>query len=138
MVGDTGKAFLSRELVTACKGGFRLKMADVTFPVRKDGLNAMFNGMLLHITGDSATFPELRLTSGETDVPPAARALLEQLPGEYSLRAGRQGLYLLLRGRFIGFPVNPLLHITEKTLEAACGMRLAQVLSVPEKNKERN
>ena len=142
MAGDTGKAFLSRELVTTCKGGFRLKMADVTFPVRKDGLNAMFNGMLLHITGDSATFPELRLTSGETDVPPAARALLEQLPGEYSLRTGRQGLYL--RGRFIGFPVNPLLHITEKAMEAAllpeaaCGMRLAQVLSVPEKNKERN
>ena len=54
------------------------------------------------------------------------------------------GLYLLLRGRFIGFPVNPLLHITEKAMEAAllpeaaCGMRLAQVLSVPEKNKERN
>ena len=65
MAGDTGKAFLSRELVTTCQGGFRLKMADVTFPVRKDGLNAMFNGMLLHITGDSATFPELRLTSGE-------------------------------------------------------------------------
>ena len=77
-------------------------------------------------------------------MPPAARALLEQLPGEYSLRTGRQGLYLLLRGRFIGFPVNPLLHITEKAMEAAllpeaaCGMRLAQVLSVPEKNKERN
>lgn len=145
MVGDTGKAFLSRELVTAHKGGFCLKMADVTFPVRKDGLNAMFNGMLLHVTNDSVIFQELRRTSDdETDVPPAARALLEQLPGEYSLRTGRQGLYLLLRGRFIGFPVNPLLHITEKTMEAAllpeaaCAVRLAQVLSVPEKNKERN
>ena len=145
MAGDTGKAFLSRELVTARKGSFRLKMADVTFPVRKDGLNAMFNGLLLHITSDSAAFPELRRTSDdETDVPPAARALLEQLPGEYSLRTGSQGLYLLLRGRFIGFPVNPLLHITEKTMEtallpeAAYGMRLAQVLSTPKNNKERN
>lgn len=145
MVGDTGKAFLSRELVTAHKGGFCLKMADVTFPVRKDGLNAMFNGMLLHVTNDSVIFQELRRTSDdETDVPPAARALLEQLPGEYSLRTGRQGLYLLLRGRFVGFPINPLLHITEKTMEAAllpeaaCAVRLAQVLSAPKKNKERN
>lgn len=145
MAGDTGKAFLSRELVTARKGGFCLKMADVTFPVRKDGLNTMFNGLLLHITNDSAAFPELRRTSDdETDVPPVARALLEQLPGEYSLRTGSRGLYLLLRGRFIGFPVNPLLHITERTMEtallpeAACGMRLAQVLSTPKNNKERN
>ena len=146
MAGDTGKAFLSRELVTARRGGFRLKMADVTFPVKKDGLNAMFNGLLLHITNDGVTFPELSLTSDESDAPvqTAAKALLEQLRGEFRLRAGPQGLYLLLRGRFVGFPVNPLLHITEKTMraellpEAACAVRLAQVLSAQGNGKGRN
>lgn len=146
MAGDTGKAFLSRELVTARRGGIRLKMADVTFPVKKDGLNAMFNGLLLHVTNDGVTFPELSLTSDGPDAPvlTAARSLLEQLRGEFRLLSGSQGLYLLLRGRFVGFPVNPLLHITEKTMqvsllpEADCAMRLAQVLSMRESRKERN
>lgn len=146
MAGDTGKAFLSRELVTACRGGFRLKMADVTFPVKKDGLNAMFNGLLLHVTNDGVTLPELNLTGGEEDVPvqTAARSLLEQLRGDFRLRTGEQGLYLLVRGCFIGFPVNPLLNITEKTMEAKllpeadCAVRLAQVLSMQGHSKERN
>lgn len=142
MPGDAGKAFLSRERVTARHGTLKLEMADVTFPVKVNGLNAMFNGMLLRITSEGAEFPQLRLDGenwGTAPVGPEARAALDEMKargGQFLLQAGEYTMYLLARDCFIGFPVNPLLNITEKTMQAEllpevrCAIHAAQALCV--------
>lgn len=140
MPGDVGKAFLSREKVTARNDTLKLEMADVTFPVKVNGLNAMFNGMLLRITSEDAEFPPLRLDEENWEtamVPSEARKVLNQMKareGQFILQVRAHTMYLLTRGCFIGFPVNPLLNITEKTMqtellpEVRCGIHVAQAL----------
>ena len=99
-------------------------MADVTFPVKVDGLNAMFSGMLLEICSEDREFPELRLDGENWYTEPVnadARQALDDLKargGQLLLQSRGRTLYLLVRGSFLGFPVNPLLNVTEKTMEA--------------------
>ncbi|NLU25338.1 MAG: hypothetical protein GXW99_11665 [Clostridiales bacterium] len=143
MPGCTDKAFLSRERMTAQKGNYRAEMADVTFPIRENSLNAMFNGVYLCLRNENVNFPEFKVRAGETeasDLPAAAKKLLQEIadfiPGSLYLQTQGNAMHLLLRGRFIGFPINPLMNITEKTLqtnplpELQQAVRLAQLLTM--------
>lgn len=44
-------------------------------------------------------------------------ALGELIPGSLYLRCGGEGLTVLLRGRFLGAPINPLLSADRRLLE---------------------
>ena len=148
MPGDAGKAFLSRELVTARQGSWRLRMADVTFPVKVDGLNAMFSGMLLEICSEDREFPELRLDGENWYTEPVnadARQALDDLKargGQLLLQSRGRTLYLLVRGSFLGFPVTPLLNVTEKTMvaellpEVRGALRVSQTLCSQGRDKK--
>ncbi len=143
------KSFLSREKVTGRKNTCAVTMADVIFPIRENGLNAMSSGLYLRLVRPGAAFPELTVRAGQTDDLPLkgpALSLLEEMaafiPGNLYMRAGADELHLFFRGRFVGFQVNPLMNITENTLrndpipELQQALRLSQMLAgqgVPEK-----
>ena len=54
----------------------------------------------------------------------------ELIPGSLYLKAGGETLTLLLRGRFLGFRVNPLMQISEQTLGANPFPELGQVIQL--------
>ena len=135
------KAFLSREKVIGHKGGFRIAMADVTFPIRENGRNAMSSGLYLTITGNNVIFPKLTVRAGQFDdlqINGAAASLLQEMasfiPGNLYIQTQTDAIHLFFRGRFVCFPVNPLININEKTLqsnplpELQQSIKLAQIL----------
>ncbi len=116
--------YLSRELITGTAGDLRVELADVVFPFREGGLNKMFNGCLIHIVNPGAQYQPLEIRGGS--IPPSLsgreRKLVTKLgsyiPGSLSLCRSGETLDVLLRGRFIGFPINPLGEVNESTLQS--------------------
>ena len=134
------QAMHSREHIQGRAGMMDVELADVTFPIRENNRNAMFSGCYLGVTCPGAAFPACRVEAGRTEtaaLPKKQRELLERLggtiPGSLYLRMEGERLDILLRGRFLGFPINPLMPVTEKTLSAdplpelAEAIRLAQL-----------
>lgn len=121
LADNSGRAFVSREHTTGRAGGMELELADVTFPIVEQGLNSMFNGACIHLRWPGTAFPAVTVRQGELEgLPPSQREPLEELgaliPGSLYLQAAGDTLTVLLRGRFLGFPLNPLMPLTEKTL----------------------
>lgn len=119
------RTFMSREHVTGMCGTMQVELADVTFPIVEDGRNAMFNGAFVELRWPGADFSPVTVRAGELDglkLPKQQLELVEKLgeliPGSLYLQAGGETLTLLLRGRFLGFRVNPLMQINERTLGA--------------------
>lgn len=134
------RAMHSREHIQGRAGSMPAELADVTFPIRENGRNAMFSGCYLGLTCPGADFAPLRVEAGDLQdlrLPKQQREALEALgaliPGSLYLSMEGERLDILLRGRFLGFPVNPLLPVTEKSLSAdpmpelAEAIRLAQL-----------
>ena len=120
-------AYLSREHIRGRNGDMDVEMADVTFPIRENGLNKMFSDCMIHITAPGKNYTPLRVYGGKPDessgpVTTAERELIKSLgsyiPGSLSLYREGQVLDILLRGRFIGFPINPLGEVRESTLQS--------------------
>lgn len=127
-------AFMSREHITGQAGPVRVKLADVTFPIVENGLNAMFSGAFVELTWPGAALPEMTVRAGEPCgvLPKRQLALVKELgeliPGSLYLQSGGGKLTLLLRGRFLGFPVNPLLPVNDRSLRANPFPELEQAL----------
>lgn len=120
------KSFFSREHVTGRQGAVQVEIADVTFPIREGGLNAMFSGCYIRLDRPGADLPGLtveRRVRDDLDIPAKQRALLEQIggfiPGNFYLKAEGETAEVLLRGRFLGFRINPLLPVGEQTLNTS-------------------
>ncbi len=132
--------FMSREHITGTAGPIRAELADVTFPIGEGGRNAMFNGCFIRLTWPGARFDPVTVRGGQIDgeLPAAQRRAVEELgsciPGSLYLRTEGDRLDILLRGRFLGFPVNLLMPVTEKSLtadplpEVGQSVRLARLL----------
>lgn len=123
LVPASADAFVSREHVAGNCGTMAVEMADVTFPIIEDGRNAMFSGAFVRLTWPGANFAPVTVRAGETrdlSLPGQQMELVEKLgeliPGSLYLKTGSETLTLLLRGRFLGFRVNPLMQISEQTL----------------------
>lgn len=134
-LAGTPKTFMSREHVTGRSGTMEVEMAGVTFPVVEDGLNAMFSGAFLRLTWLGADFAPVTVRAGDLDeLPKAQRELAEELgsliPGSLYLRAEGETLTVLLRGRFVGIRINPLMDISEKTLGANVFPELKQTIQL--------
>ena len=128
LVPASADTFMSREHITGNCGTMAVEMADVTFPIIEDGRNAMFSG---------ADFAPVTVKAGETgslSLPKQQMELVESLgeliPGSLYLKAGGETLTLLLRGRFLGFRVNPLVQISEQTLGANPFPELRQAMQL--------
>ena len=117
-------SFLSRELIRGSKGQARVEIADVTFPIHEGGFNKMFSGCLIHITVPGADMEELDVRAGDTSHLAAGREkklinkLGEFIPGSLYLHRKGEHMDVLLRGRFVGFQINPLGEIHESTLNS--------------------
>lgn len=127
-------AFISREHITGQAGPVRVELADVTFPIVENGLNAMFSGAFVELTWPGTVLPEMTVRANETGttLPKQQMALVQELgeliPGSLYLQSGGEKLTLLLRGRFLGFPVNPLLPVSRRILQANPFPELEQAL----------
>lgn len=84
-----------------------------------------------------ADFAPVTVKAGETgslSLPKQQMELVESLgeliPGSLYLKAGGETLTLLLRGRFLGFRVNPLVQISEQTLGANPFPELRQAMQL--------
>lgn len=120
------KAFFSREHVTGSLGGIEIELADVSFPILENKLNAMFNGCYGRLRCPGASLPEILVKGGrcaQTELPAGEKKLLEQacsyIPGSLYLRTQGDEMEILVRGRFLGFRINPLMQLTESTLNAS-------------------
>lgn len=120
----SAEAFMSREHLTGRMGTLEAELADVTFPFVEGKRNAMFSGVFLQLTWPGSAFAPLSVDAGSReglDLPRAQLELIEQLdafvPGSLYLRAGGETLTALLRGRFLGFRINPLMTVHKQTLE---------------------
>lgn len=125
LADNSEKAFVSREHITGHRGGMELELADVAFPIVEEGQNSMFNGACILLRWPGAGFPALEVRRGDLEglrLPKNQLELLEDLgaliPGNLYLRAEGDAMTVLLRGRFLGYPVNPLMPITEKSMAA--------------------
>ena len=137
LVPPSADTFMSREHVTGRCGTMSVEMADVTFPVIEDGHNAMFNGAFVQLVWPGANFAPITVKAGEwkaLKLPKQQMELVEKLgeliPGSLYLKAGGETLTLLLRGRFLGFRVNPLMQIGEQTLGANPFPELGQAIQL--------
>lgn len=126
---DTGltpvplSSHLSREKIQGKAGGYRVTLADVTFPFHNGSLNEMFNGCAICLESDFGTFPPLRMEAGtlvEGELGQKEQELTEEIgsliPGSLYLNTQGNRLYVILRGRFLGFKINALMDVTENTL----------------------
>lgn len=120
------KAFFSREHVTGRFGPIELELADVTFPITEGKLNAMFSGCYGTLRYPGASLPEFTVKGGKlgsVSLPAQEKKLLEQacsyIPGSLYLRTQGDQMDLLVRGRFLGFRINPLMPLTEPALNAS-------------------
>lgn len=117
-------SFLSRELIVGSKGQAEVGIADVTFPIVEGGLNKMFSGCLIHIRVPGADMADLDVKAGDVSSLSAGREkklvtkLGEFIPGSLYLHRKGEGMDVLLRGRFVGFQINPLGEIHESTLNS--------------------
>ena len=118
LVPASADTFMSREHITGNCGTMAVEMADVTFPIIEDGRNAMVKA---GETG-SLSLPKQQMELVES--------LGELIPGSLYLKAGGETLTLLLRGRFLGFRVNPLVQISEQTLGANPFPELRQAMQL--------
>lgn len=117
-------AFMSREYVSGRSGPIRVEAADVTFPIVEEGRNAMFSGLLMDLTWPGASLPPAEIRGGDTGgvrLPGHQLAMVEALgeliPGSLYLRSSGERLTVLLRGRFLGIPINPLLPPDSRLLK---------------------
>lgn len=131
------KAFMSREHITGCAGTMSVELADVTYPIVEDGRNAMFNGVFVQLVWPGANFTPVTVKAGEWDglkLPKQQLELVEKLgeliPGSLYLKAEEETLTLLLRGRFLGFRVNPLMQVSEQILSANPFPELGQAVQL--------
>lgn len=116
------KSFFSREHITGRQGDIQVEAADVTFPIQQGKLNAMFSGCYLCLTWPGAQLPDVTVRRGsvsELSLPLKQKQLLEEMcafiPGNLYLHTHGQQAELLLRGRFLGFRINPLMPVSEPT-----------------------
>lgn len=123
LADNSGKAFASREHITGHKGGMEVELADVAFPIEEESQNSMFNGACLCLRWPGADFPAVEVRQGNLEglqLPKGQMELLEDLgaliPGSLYLRAGGESITVLLRGRFLGSPINPLMPVTEQSM----------------------
>lgn len=123
LADNSEKAFVSREHITGHRDGMELELADVAFPIVEESQNSMFNGACLCLHWPGADFPAVEVRQGKLEglrLPKNQMELLEDLgaliPGSLYLRAGGESITVLLRGRFLGSPVNPLMPVTEKSM----------------------
>lgn len=128
---------LSRELVTGRSGGFRVKLADVTFPILSRGKNEMFSGCGVLLEHDDRTFATVRVEAGSLvsgDVDGEVGKLLVELdsfiPGCLYINAEENRLSVILRGRFLGYRINPLMDVSERTLSADPLPELKKILEL--------
>ena len=134
-------SYLSRELIRGTKADMDVQLADVTFPVREDGLNKMFSGCLIHIESGSAQFEQLDVKAGDHKAisDGELRRLVKKLgsfiPGSLYLHSEGNSVDILLRARFIGFQINPLGEVSGKLLESDPLPELGQALALAEKLK---
>ena len=132
------KAFLSRELIKGRSQSADIQIADVTFPIREGGLNKMFSGCLIHLEDNKADYPKLDIVAGDiSGMPDGKERRLVKKIGEFipgSLYLHREGhvMDVLLRGRFVGFQINPLGEVHESTLKSDPLPELKQVLELAE------
>ena len=118
----TEQGFLSRELIEGESGDIQVEIADVTFPIRENGLNKMFSGCMMHLTVPGANMELLDVKAGDVShiAPGRERNLVTKLgefiPGSLYLHREGEKLDILLRGRFVGFQINPLGEVHESTL----------------------
>lgn len=132
------KAFLSRELIKGRAGSAEIEIADVTFPIREGGLNKMFSGCLIHLEDRNADYPKLDISAGDVSGMPEGKErrlvkkLGEFIPGSLYLHRDGQVMDVLLRGRFIGFQINPLGEVHESTLKSDPLPELKQVIELAE------
>lgn len=125
LVSISADSFMSREHITGRCGTMSVEMADVTFPIVERNRNAMFSGAFVQLTCPGAKFIPFTVQAGQWDhlvLPPKQLALVKELealiPGSLYLKTAGETMTLLLRGRFLGFRINPLVELTEKTLRA--------------------
>ena len=117
----SGRAFLSRELVRGQMGDIQVELADVTFPVVENGLNAMLSGCYIRITYPGIQFVPLWIEGEEMpELPKQEKKLIKQIGsmaanGLFLCIKGDR-LELILRGRFLGYRINPLMPITERSI----------------------
>lgn len=116
------KSFFSREHITGRQGDIQVEAADVTFPIREGKLNAMFSGCYLRLTWPGAELPDVTVRRGERSelsLPIKQKELLDQMcsyiPGNLYLSTHGQQAEFLLRGRFLGFRINPLMPVSQPT-----------------------
>jgi len=122
---SSDRTFVSREHISGRCGELSVELADVSFPILENRRNAIFNGAYVQITWPGAKFPAAAVDRGkleELQLPKnqleCVRELGSLIPGSLYLRSEGQELRLLLRGRFLGFPLNPLMPINETSLSA--------------------
>lgn len=136
LVAQTGsQVFMSREYLTGSAGPIAAELADVTFPIWENGRNAMFSGSCIRLYVPGGNLPEISVESGDLaglDLPAEPMKALERMneliPGSLNLYAGGSTVTVLLRGRFLAFPVNPLSNITDKTLRSDMYPELKEAL----------
>lgn len=116
-------SYLSKERIQGTCADFQVMLADVTFPIRNGNRNEMFSGCAVVLKAPEHSFRPLRVEASQvvSGTPDGEQqALLEELshwiPGNLYLNACEDGMFVLLRGRFLGFKVNALMDVTEKTL----------------------
>lgn len=125
LADNSKKAFVSREHITGRRGGMELELADVAFPIVEENQNSMFNGACVCLRWPGPDFPAVEVRQGKLEGLRLPKSQMEQLedlgaliPGSLYLRAEGNTMTVLLRGRFLGFPVNPLMPITETSMAA--------------------
>lgn len=142
LVNTKLSAFRSRELICGRCGTILAEAADVTFPIRENDLNTMFNGCFIALDCPGARFEPAMVLAGqlsELSLPPKQTELLEKIgsliPGSLYFHMEGERMTFLLRGRFLGFRINPLVPVTEKLLcsdplpELHLAIQLARVCS---------
>lgn len=130
-------SYLSRERIQGKAGNFQVTLADVTFPIRIGNRNEMFSGCAVVLHDPEHSFQPLRveasqLISGNPDE--IQQSLLKELcswiPGNLYWNTNEQGIFVLLRGRFLGFKINALMDVTENTLSTDPLLELQQILEL--------
>ncbi len=131
------ESFLSRERITGKNGGFSVTLADVTFPVRMGGLNQMFSGCAIRVEASQNQFHTLRVEAGTVlsgSPTEKEEALLERIgsfiPGSLYVNTRGARMDVILRGRFLGWRINPLMEVTAGTLSNDPIPELKQVLEL--------
>lgn len=118
------RSFYSREHISGRAGSIQIELADVTFPIWERARNAMFSGCFLRLRWPGMQFPSLMVRAGDTSalqLPGRQMELLEEMgsliPGSLYLKMEGDSVNVLLRGRFLGFSINPLAAVTQSLLE---------------------